>query len=180
LTIDLCVPWRLTVIPQHETLYVLLRCCSLGCCVLSFIGFHVQHGELAIRSIHHTCMHAFICLILCVARSFVVSLQAINMWKYIQSRFVLVPLIQGIQIGFYAWTLIWCIYLIASSPCCTTLILISKGNSIKYDRNNRKDSGATIFFHYYVQGRESIFPLTLLCMYISLLIIFSTKIIRKL
>ena len=30
----------------------MLRCCSLGCCVLSFIGFHVQHGELAIRSIH--------------------------------------------------------------------------------------------------------------------------------
>jgi len=41
------------------------------------------------------------------------------------------------------------------------------------------DSGAAIFFHYYVQGRESIFPLTLLCMYISL-IIFCTKNIRKL
>ena len=27
------------------------------------------------------------------------------------------------------------------------------------------DSGAAIFFHYYVQGQESIFPLTLLCMY---------------
>jgi hypothetical protein len=27
----------------------------------------------------HTCMHAFICLILCVARSSVVSLQVINM-----------------------------------------------------------------------------------------------------
>jgi hypothetical protein len=51
-------------------------------------------------------------------RSSVVSLQVINMWKYIQSTFVLVPLIQGIQIGFYVWTLIWCIYLIARSPCC--------------------------------------------------------------
>jgi hypothetical protein len=35
LTIDLCVPWRLTVIPQHETLYVLLRCCS--CVVLCIV-----------------------------------------------------------------------------------------------------------------------------------------------
>jgi hypothetical protein len=26
-----------------------LRCCSLVWCVLSFIIFHVQHGELAIR-----------------------------------------------------------------------------------------------------------------------------------
>jgi hypothetical protein len=26
-----------------------LRCCSLVCCVLSFISFHVQHGELAVR-----------------------------------------------------------------------------------------------------------------------------------
>ena len=69
----------------------------------------------------HTCMHAFICLILCVARSSVVtcSLQVINMSKYIQSTFVLVPIIQGIHIGFYVWTLIWCIYLIASSLCCT-------------------------------------------------------------
>jgi hypothetical protein len=28
-------------------------------------------------------------------------------------------LIQGIQIGFYVWTLVGCIYLIASSPCNT-------------------------------------------------------------
>jgi hypothetical protein len=45
-------------------------------------------------------MHAFICLILCVASSSVVGLQVINMSKYIQSTFVLVPIIQGIHIGF--------------------------------------------------------------------------------
>jgi hypothetical protein len=50
-------------------------------------------------------MHAFICLILCVASSSVVGLQVINMSKYIQSTFVLVPIIQGIHIGFYVWTL---------------------------------------------------------------------------
>jgi hypothetical protein len=55
-----------------------------------------------------------ICLIRCVAQGSVVSLQVINMLKYIQSTFVLVPLIQGIQIEFYAWTLVWCIYLILS------------------------------------------------------------------
>jgi len=67
----------------------------------------------------HIFMHAFICLTLCVARSSVVSLQVINIWKYIQSTFVLAPLIQGIQIGFYAWTLVLCTDLMASSPCCT-------------------------------------------------------------
>ena len=70
-------------------------------------------------------LHVHACMLLCVwyfcvvARSSVVNLQIINMWKYRQSTFVFVPLIQGIQIGFYAWTLVWCIYLIASSPCCT-------------------------------------------------------------
>jgi hypothetical protein len=39
--------WQLFVF--HLTVEL---CCNLGCCVLSFIGFHVQHGELAIRSIH--------------------------------------------------------------------------------------------------------------------------------
>jgi hypothetical protein len=34
---------------KPEILRQVLRCCSLGCCVLSFISFHVQHGELAIR-----------------------------------------------------------------------------------------------------------------------------------
>ena len=81
--------------------------------------FHLKMSEIISCVEIHTCMHAFICLILCVARSSVVSLQVINMWKYIQSAFVLVPFIQGIQIGFYAWTLVGCIYLIASSPCCT-------------------------------------------------------------
>ena len=81
--------------------------------------FLLEMSELISCVEIHTCMHAFICLILCVTRSSVVSLQVINMWKYIQSTFVLVPFIQGIKIGFYVWTLIWCIYLIASSPCCT-------------------------------------------------------------
>jgi hypothetical protein len=82
--------------------------------------FHLEMSELISCVKIHTCMNAFICLILCVARSSVVSLQVINMWKYIQSTFVLVPLIQGIQIGFYVWTLVGCIYLIASSPLVAT------------------------------------------------------------
>jgi CDP-diglyceride synthetase len=81
--------------------------------------FHLEMSELISCVEINTCMHAFICLILCVARSSVVSLQVINMWKYIQSTYVLVLLIQGIQIGFYAWTLVWCIDIMASSPCCT-------------------------------------------------------------
>jgi hypothetical protein len=52
--------------------------------------FHLEMSELISCVEIHTCMHAFICLILCVARSSVVSLQVINMWKYIQSMFVLV------------------------------------------------------------------------------------------
>ena len=80
--------------------------------------FHLEMSELISCVEIHTCMHAFICLILCVARSSVVSLQVINMWTYIQSKFVLAPLIQGTQIGFYAWTLVLCTDLMASSPCC--------------------------------------------------------------
>ena len=32
---------------------------------------------------------------------------------------MLVALIQGIQIGCYAWTLVWFIDIMASTPCCT-------------------------------------------------------------
>ena len=41
--------------------------------------FHLEMSELISCVEIHTCMHAFICLILCVTRSSVVSLQVINM-----------------------------------------------------------------------------------------------------
>ena len=41
--------------------------------------FHLEMSELISCVKIHTCMNAFICLILCVARSSVVSLQVINM-----------------------------------------------------------------------------------------------------
>ena len=39
------------------------------------------------------------------------------------------------------------------------------------------DSGASIIFHYYVQGRESIFPLTLLCIISVILFIQKTELL---
>jgi hypothetical protein len=98
--------------------------------------FHLEMSELISCVVIHTCMHAFICLILFVARSSVVSLQEIHMSKYIQSTFVLVSLIQGIQIGFYVWTLIWCIYLIASSPCCTWKLINDNTQHPKLQQRN--------------------------------------------
>ena len=98
--------------------------------------FHLEMSELISCVEIHTCMHAFICLILCVARSSVVSLQVINMWKCIQSTFVLVPLIQGIQIGFYAWTLVWCIDIMASSPCCTWKLINDNTQHLKLQQRN--------------------------------------------
>jgi hypothetical protein len=98
--------------------------------------FHLEMSELISCVEIHTCMHAFICLILCVTRSSVVSLQVINMWKYIQSTFVLVPFIQGIHIGIYVWTLIWCIYLMASSPYCTWKLINDNTQHPKLQQRN--------------------------------------------
>ena len=83
----------------------------------------------------HACMPLYVWYF-CVARSSVVSLQVINMWKYIQSTFVLVPFIQGIQIGFYVWTLVWCIYLKTSSPCCTWKLINDNTQHPKLQQRN--------------------------------------------
>jgi hypothetical protein len=36
-----------------------------------------------------------------------------------------------VTVGFYAWTLIWCIYLIASSPCCTCKLINDNTQHLK-------------------------------------------------
>jgi len=61
-----------------------------------------------------------------------------------------VPLIQGIQIGFYAWTLVWCIDLMVSSPCCTWKPINDNTQHPKLQRNstyNVSCYGITVNLH---------------------------------
>jgi len=45
-------------------------------------------------------------------------------------------LIQGIQIGFYVWTLVGCIYPIASSSCCTWKLINDNTQHPKLQQRN--------------------------------------------